>query len=104
MVRQENIVHKMRCAVFMSVVGVNFFYFGLESSNRWQANLVKPQAVIASASYASHRGKTEDRRRFAAYLCVEERKRPSEDVVCKGFIESVFNALQRNQSAGSREA
>ncbi len=56
-------------------------------------HLVEPDAVIASARHAPHRGKTEDRLRVAADLRIEERKRPREDVICKGIVEPMFNAL-----------
>jgi hypothetical protein len=62
------------------------------SSHLWQAVLVKPDAVIASARHAPHRGKTTDRFRVAADLCVEERKYPREDVVCRGIVEAVLHA------------
>jgi len=74
------------------------------SSHLWQAVLVKPNAVIASARHTPHRGKTADRLRDAPDLRVKERKQPREDVVCRGIVEPVCHARECNQPASPGES
>ena len=62
------------------------------SSHLWRAVVEDHDAVAASARHARHRRELLLCHRVAADLRVEERKRPREDIVGRGKVESVFNA------------
>ena len=65
---------------------------------------VEPDAVVAPAFHAPHRGEALQCIGIPAHFRVEESQDPREDVVRLAIVELVFHSFERNQNAPAFQA